>query len=257
MNRNRLLFDVHAHLDGVEELEKAIAEARSQGVSAIIGVGMGLESNRRIIEISENYPGYVFPAIGYHPWEIDQQEITETITYIEKNVERCIAIGEVGLDYKVKVKKELQREVFREIAKLSPLHDKPLLLHCRYSHQRVLNMISDMGVEKAVFHWYVGSMELLREIVGSGYYVSATPALSYSPPHQEAILEAPLESILLETDCPVSYQGKVSRPVDVRTTLKEVAKIKNLSPEKVAESTSRNAIRLFGTLLSPKASNAG
>ena len=118
-------------------------------------------------------------------------------------------------------------------------------------------MITDIGVEKAVFHWYAGPVELLGEIFDSGYYISATPALSYSPPHQEAILEAPLERILLETDCPVSYQGKISGPADVRTTLKEVAKIKNLSSEKIAASTSLNAIRLFGKLPSPNISDTG
>ena len=251
------MIDGHAHLDEVEDLETALDEARNRGVSAVIGVGMGMESNRRIIEISEEYPGFVFPAIGYHPWEIDKQKITENITYIKKNVGRCIAIGEVGLDYRAKVKKPVQREVFGEIAKLSPLYDKPLILHCRYSHQRVFNMISDLGVEKAVFHWYVGTVELLEEIVRSGYYISATPALGYSPPHRAAILEAPLERILLETDCPVSYEGKVSRPADVLTTLKEVAKIKDLSPEKVAEVTSLNAIKLFGRFPSPATPNAG
>ena len=112
-------------------------------------------------------------------------------------------------------------------------------------------MITDMGVKKAVFHWYVGTLELLREIVDSGYYISATPALTYSPPHQEAIEKAPLDNILLETDCPVSYQGKVSSPVDVLTTLREVARIKKCSRESVAECTSRNAKRLFGALPYP------
>ena len=107
-------------------------------------------------------------------------------------------------------------------------------------------MISDMGVKKAVFHWYTGPLDLLRKIIDSGHYISGSPALMYSRDHQEAVKEAPLERILLETDCPVSYQGHVSRPSDVRITLREVAKIKGFSLKKVADRTSQNAIALFG-----------
>lgn len=245
-NINLPLIDGHAHLNELEDLEKDLKEARRQGISAIIGVGMCLESNRRILAIAEENPRFVFPAIGYHPWEIKKPEIRENLAFIEENVERCVAIGEVGLDYKAKVKKELQRDVFQEIVKLSLRYHKTLILHCRYSHQRVFSMISDMGVKNAIFHWYVGSLDLLRKIIDSGHYISATPALMYSPHHQEAVKEAPLERILLETDCPVSYQGHVSRPSDVRITLREVAKIKGLSLKRVAERTSQNAMGLFG-----------
>jgi TatD DNase family protein len=248
MNRNLPLIDGHAHLNELEELEKDLEEARRHGIWAIIGVGMCLESNRRILEIAEENPKFVFPAIGYHPWEIKEEKIRENLAFIEDNIERCVAIGEVGLDYKARVKKELQRDVFQEVVKLSVRYHKPLILHCRYSYQRVFSMISDMGVKKAVFHWYAGPLDLLWKIIDSGHYISATPALAYSPPHQEAVKEAPLERILLETDCPVSYQGHVSRPSDVRITLREVAKLKGLSLKKVAERTSQNAIGVFEPL---------
>jgi len=242
----RLLIDAHAHLNELEELEQDLEEARQQGVSAIVGVGMDLHSNQRILSAAEENPGFVFPAIGYHPWEIKKQEINETLAFVEENIERCVAIGEVGLDYKAKVKKRLQKDVFSEMINISVQCNKTMILHCRYSHQRVFSMISDMGAKKAVFHWYVGPLDLLREIIDSGHYISATPALMYSPPHQDAVRAAPLERILLETDCPVSYQGRVSRPSDVRITLREVAKIKGLSPENVAERTTQNAKGLFG-----------
>ena len=78
-----------------------------------------------------------------------------------------------------------------------------------------------------------------------GYFISATPALIYSPPHQEAIRRAPLERILLETDTPVSYQGKESRPKDVQITLQEVAQLKKLDPNIVSEQTTTNASQFF------------
>ena len=78
-----------------------------------------------------------------------------------------------------------------------------------------------------------------------GYFISATPALAYSPPHQEAIKRSPLERILLETDTPVSYQGKESKPKDVWITLEEVARLKGLDPMMVAKQTTANASQFF------------
>jgi TatD DNase family protein len=240
------LIDGHAHLNELGTLEKDLTVARLAGVKAIIGVGMDLASNRRILAIAQEHPGFVFPAIGYHPWEIRKPEVEETLAFLEENIERCVALGEVGLDYKARVKKNFQREVFREIITLSVRYKKILILHCRYSHQRVFSMLTEGGVEKAVFHWYTGTIELLWDIISAGYYISATPALEYSPPLQEAVRSAPLERILIETDCPVEYQGRESRPADVIITLREVARIRGMTMEEVAEITSNNAKELYG-----------
>lgn len=246
MNPSYSLIDGHAHLNELETLEKDLTKARLAGVKAIIGVGMDLASNRRILAIAQEHPGFVYPAIGYHPWEIRKPEVEETFAFIEENIERCVALGEVGLDYKARVKKNFQREVFQKIITLSVRYKKILILHCRYSHQRVFSMISEGGVERAVFHWYTGTIELLRDIISAGYYISATPALQYSPPHQEAVSVAPLERILIETDCPVEYQGRESRPADVIITLREVARIRGMTMEEIAEITSSNTKKLYG-----------
>jgi len=79
----------------------------------------------------------------------------------------------------------------------------------------------------------------------AGYFTSATPALIYSPPHQEAIRRAPIEKVLLETDTPVSYQGREARPKDARISLKEVDRLKKLDPFIVAEQTTANASKFF------------
>jgi len=246
MRMNGNIIDTHAHLNELDGLHSELAKARRAGIAGIIGVGMDLSSNRRILEIAEEHPGFVFPAIGYHPWEIRTAEIDATLVFLEENIDRCVAIGEVGLDYKARVKKTLQREVFTEIIMLAVRHKKILILHCRYSHQRVFSMISDGAVEKAIFHWYTGSLDFLGSILDAGYFISATPALVYSPPHQEAIRNAPLERILIETDCPVSYQGRKAGPRAIFTSLREVARIKAMPESTIAAVTGKNATALFG-----------
>jgi TatD DNase family protein len=241
------LVDGHAHLDEIEDLEDALREARETGVKGIVGVGVDRASNEKILAIAGENPGFVYPAFGYHPWEMKEEKVEENLSFIRDHVERCLALGEIGLDYKVKVKKDLQWRVFGELLGIASENDKPVIIHCRYSHKKALEMLIEKRIERAVFHWYSGAIDLLDEILKRGYYISATPALSYSPPHQEAIRKAPLEKILLETDTPVSYQGKKARPKDVWITLREVARLKEVDLLTVADQTTTNASIIFRT----------
>ncbi len=211
----------------------------------MIAVGFDKASNQKILKIAESNRNYVYPAIGYHPWGIREEEAAENLSFIRDHLNECIALGELGLDYKVKVKKELQWRVLETILDLALAHDKPVILHCRFSHSRTFSMVRERGIKRAVFHWYSGPIDLLEEILAAGYFISATPALRYSPPHRAAVKLASLERILLETDTPVAYQGKESRPKEVLISLEEVARLKGIDPNIVARQTTLNASRFF------------
>jgi TatD DNase family protein len=240
------LVDGHAHLEELEDLPKSLQEAKEAGVCGIIAAGMDVESNRKTLQIAQANPQYIYPALGYHPWQIKEEEVEANLSFIRGHVEECVALGEIGLDYKIKAKKELQWRVFEELLNIALESNRPVILHCRFSHQRTFEMVKEMKIEKAVFHWYTGSVALLDEILSRGYFISATPALAYSPPHREAIKRAPIERILLETDTPVSYQGKEARPKDVLVSLEEVARLKNLNRAMVAEQATAKASQFFG-----------
>ena len=107
-------------------------------------------------------------------------------------------------------------------------------------------MAVEASIEKVIFHWYSGPLDILDKVIADGYYVSATPALAYSPQHREAIERAPLEHILVETDAPVEYEGNVTEPADVLITLRELSRLKNMDILEVAEATTANAVKLFG-----------
>jgi len=240
------LVDCHAHLEQVDDLTRSLREAKEAGVCGIVAVGMDIESNRRVLQIAGANARYVYPALGYHPWEIKEEEAEANLSFIRDHVEEGVALGEIGLDYRIKVKKDLQWIVFGKLLDIAGEFNKPIIIHCRYSHKRTFEMVKEKKIEMAVFHWYSGSVDLLEEILSTGYFISATPALVYSPPHQAAIRRAPIERILLETDTPVSYQGKEVRPKDVVVSLEEVARLKNLDPSTVAKQTTANASRFFG-----------
>ncbi len=242
----RNLIDGHAHLNAIIPIGPAIERACSVGVSRIIAVGMDLESNKKTLEIAGNYPGCVFPAIGYHPWSILENEIENNLAFIEKHIDQCVAVGEVGLDYKIKVKKALQWKVFSRVLKIAGKNEKPVIIHTRFSYERAHRMVVEAGIKKAVFHWYSGPENVLFRIIEDGYFVSATPALVFSKAHREAIAKAPLEKILIETDSPVKYRYKTSEPADLLETLQQLARLKEISEDKVALITTENSTRLYG-----------
>jgi TatD DNase family protein len=252
-NFERLVFvDGHAHLEELDDLSDSLQNAKVAGVCGIIAVGMDIESNKKVLKITAANPQFVYPALGYHPWQINEEEVDANLSFIRDHVEEGVALGEIGLDYKIQVKKELQWKVFGELLDIAIESDKPVILHCRYSHRRAFEMVRERKIKRAIFHWYSGPLDLLDKILSMGYYISATPALVYSPPHQEAIKRTPIDRILLETDTPVSYQVKESRPKDVQITLQEVVRIKKLNPAIVSEQTTINASQFFQILFQRK-----
>ena len=240
------MIDTHAHMNEINDIEQAVRRAKDADVKKIVAVGMDLESNKKTLALANQFPGFIYPAIGYHPWSITLEGIEDNLDFIENNLPSCIALGEVGLDYKVKLKKKIQWEIFSRILLIAKNHDRPLIVHSRFSHKRTYQMVKEAGIKKAVFHWYTGSLDILWRIIEDNYFISATPALSYSPPHQAAIESAPLERILTETDSPVEYQGKVSEPANLTLTLREISRIKGMEFYEVCRITTTNAENFFG-----------
>lgn len=252
------LIDTHAHLDEVADLDAALDRARSEGVAAIIAVGIDYESNNRVMEIAGKYESIVFPALGIHPQNLGESgsQMERNLKFIEDNADRAVAIGEIGLDYHKKVRKraskDVQQQVLREVLGLAKRFDKPVSLHSRYSWRDCFEIVRDSGVTKAVFHWYSGPLSVLHEFVDAGFFASATPAVQYGAEHSEAIKAVPLNQLMLETDSPVVYSRgseheHAAEPADVSLrVLDEVARLRASEPEAIARATTENAIRFFG-----------
>jgi len=250
------LIDTHAHLDELENLDQAIEEAKRVGLVAVIAVGQDYESNIKIIEFAERHKDFIYPALGLHPWSLgktDAERMSLTLRHIEDNIEKAVGIGEIGLDYDKRViaaaDKERQKEAFKAVLELARRYNKPVSVHARYSWKDSFDLVKASGVKKAVFHWYTGFSSVLREIINEGYFISATPATEYHDEHRRAVRETPLENLLLETDCPVTYGREIkyrSQPSDVVRTLKAVAQLRGLAAETVANKSTENALGFFG-----------
>jgi TatD DNase family protein len=240
------LIDAHAHLEQVPDVEPALERAKDSDVVAVLAVSMDLASNRRILNLAERHQGFVYPALGIHPWAVEVLEIDAAMEYVQAHIGNSVAIGEIGLDYWIKKDRALQREVFGKLLKIAAQHQKPVITHSGGSYEDVFRLVRESGNPKAVFHWYSGPIEMTDEIIKCGYYISATPAVGYSERHREVIKRVPIDNLLLETDCPVKYKDIESEPASVRTTLEEVARLKGEAPDLIAEATTENCTKLFG-----------
>ena len=238
------LIDTHAHLEEINNLNNVIQRAKINNIIAIIAVGSSIKSNSDILSLASKYNGFIYPSIGIHPIEAET-DVKTAVTQIISNIDCCIAIGEIGLDYQYDINKTKQKEIFENMLQVSKKFGKPVSLHSRKAWDDVFSLVQTIGISKAVFHWYSGPNEVLKKILDNGYFVSATPAVWQSPKHRNAIEMTPVELILLETDTPVKYRGVPSEPSDVTKVLDMVAKIKNISIDKLADITTNNACKLF------------
>ena len=103
------------------------------------------------------------------------------------------------------------------------------------------------GSGRAVFHWYSGPLDVLRDVLDNGFYVSCTPAIESSPELRTSMSNTPIERILVETDSPDWIRGieRTSEPSDVALTVKHLATLKEMHLEDVAEITRLNTKKLF------------
>ena len=249
------LIDTHAHLDEIEGLEAAIAGARAASVVAIIAVGSDHQSNEKVLALAQCYEGFVYPALGLHPWNLQGADVDRNIEFIEANIDRAVAVGEIGLDYDKRVRartdKDEQKRVLRRLLSLAQSHHRPVSVHSRYAWRDALDLVVEAGIEKAVFHWFTGTSSVLRDIIAHGYFISATPAVEYHEEHRRAVKEVPLAELLLETDSPVTYRRGTeleyqSRPADVARVLKGVSLLRGLDENEIATAATANAVQLFG-----------
>ncbi len=259
------LIDIHAHLTFEkfkEDIEKVIERARKEGVKMIISSGVGKKSNREVEELSKKYSDIIKPSFGIYPVDAVAEMLTgvkddvvrdleifdveKEIQWIREHREECLAIGEVGLDYKMvedEEAREKQREIFEKIVKLAKEIKKPLIIHSRKGEEDVLEILEKNNFKNANLHCFSGNKKLIKKGIEQGLYFSI-PTVITRLEHFKMLAEiVPLKQILTETDAPylAAEQGGRSEPAHIKQTIKEIAKIKGLSEEEVSEQIYKNA----------------
>jgi len=247
----RRLVDSHVHIDGFADLDLIKQESKEAGIDAVLCVGGDIESSRQALAASSEFPDFYYPAIGVHPSNVLKTSLVDAVDFISENLSKCVALGEVGLDYaydfaKPKEVRAKMRSYLEKLLMIAADVGLPASVHSRSAYKDTLDIVAASGV-MAVFHWYDGPVHTLRRLLDLGFYVSATPAVEYSKGVRAVMLEAPLERILVETDSPVYLRSldRESRPSDVVAVVDALALLKDLDAGEVARVTTRNAESLF------------
>jgi TatD DNase family protein len=248
------LVDVHAHLSDSSfetDLDQVILKARETGLAAIVDCGLGLEGGFKSISISERFKGYVYSTIGIDYGAPFSENLEKIVQLVFNNASRIIGIGEVGLDYYI-VKKSEDRvklaEFFETFIALADRLNLPLIVHSRSAGKDAIRILAEKNARRVLMHAFDGKASYAMKGVEAGFFFSIPPSIVRSSQKQKLVDRLPLENLMLESDSPVLGVDPFKRnePANIVFSLREIARIKRLDPEIVAEETSRNACRLFG-----------
>ncbi len=252
-----MLFDSHAHIDDNRfdaDRVETIDRAAENGVTGIINIGADMASSARSVELASQYPG-MYAAVGIHPHDAKaatEADYEQLATWAAQP--KVVAIGETGLDYYYDWSpRDVQQAVFIRHIDLARQLRKPLIIHDRDAHGDVMAVVrKEAHGLTGVFHCFSGSLEMAREVIKLGFYISIAGPVTFdkSLKLKEIAATVPLEKILVETDSPYltphPLRGRRNEPAHVRLVAEEVARLRDLSLAKVAEVTTANVRQLFG-----------
>ena len=255
-----MIFETHAHYvdekfdpDRVELLSHLL---RENNIGKIVNVGATFKGCKESIALAEKYDD-VYAAIGIHPEEIDEIN-DEVIEWLRQNSSnpKVVAIGEIGLDYywvKEEEQRAKQRLWFNKQMDLAKELEMPVIIHSRDAAEDTLNTIKlyNNSHVKGIVHCYSYSKEIAMEYVKMGWYIGVGGVVTFKNAKKlvETVEAVPLESIVLETDCPymapVPHRGERNSSIFLSHVAEKIAEIKNISIAEVENVTYQNALNIY------------
>lgn len=254
-----MLFDSHAHLNDErfdEDREELLKILREEGVDLVVNPGACIETSKTAVELA-NKEDFIYATVGVHPHEVEDmtEDDIETLRKTALENDKVVAIGEIGLDYYYDLApRDIQKKWFIRQIELANELGLPFVVHDRDAHQDTFDIIKKYKAKETgcVIHCYSGALELAKEYVKLGCYISIPGTVTFKNNNKtvEVCREIPLEWLFIETDSPyltpVPYRGKRNDPSKVRYVAEKIAIEKGISYEKVCEATKENAKRFFG-----------
>lgn len=251
-----MLFDSHAHIDDEQfdiDREQVIKRAIENGVTGIINVGTCVASSARAVALAGQHQS-VYAAVGIHPHDAEGIQETDYQQLIAwSKLDKVVAIGEIGLDYYRDLSpRDVQRAIFIRQIDVARQTNMPLIIHDRDAHGDILEIIKKEAKGlRGVFHCFSGSMEMAKEVIKLGFYISIAGPVTFKNAAKlpEIAASVPLECLLVETDSPYltpsPHRGKRNEPAYVRIVAERVANLRGIEMSALAEATSANVRRLF------------
>ncbi|MBW2974132.1 TatD family hydrolase [Candidatus Woesearchaeota archaeon] len=252
-----LFIDVHCHLDfdGLKErLDEVIGNAKKAGLNSIITSGITPETNRKVLEIASRYPDIVKPSFGLYPMDALTREggkedfdVDKELEFWNKNKERFISIGEVGLDYFHGKDKAMQKEVFGKVLDTAKKLDKTVIIHSRKAELDAIDILESSGIKKVIMHCFSARKHLVKRAYDLGYCFSIPTNVVRLQQFQEMVREIDINHLFCETDAPFlsPFRDKRNEPAFVLESYKKISELKGMELEEVEKNIWMNFDRLF------------
>jgi len=259
------LVDTHAHLDGLAHdgtpsVLPALDRALEADVQTVLAVGGNPEGNRFALEMAAFRPTQIYTAVGYDRYMAEHD--LSSLPPLEPLLSNpsIVALGEIGLDFHYAPETaSLQIALFESMLALARQHRLPVLIHCREAEEAMRPILENHAAQwegdaerLGVIHCYTGSVPFAEAAVSLGFFISYSGILTF--PKAENVRASariiPLHRLLVETDtpylAPVPFRGKQNEPAFLPHIVRELARIRGLAYEEMAERTTLNAQQLFG-----------
>jgi TatD DNase family protein len=253
-----MFIDSHCHLNFpelAENLGEVLENMRRNDVGLALCVGVSLDKFPQVLALAEQHTN-IYASVGVHPdHELDAEPTQALLEQLAQHP-KVVAIGETGLDYfRLKGDLEWQRERFRTHIRAARACAKPLIIHTREAAADTLRIMREenAGQVCGVMHCFTESMETAEAAMDMGFYISFSGIVTFknAVTLKEVARNVPLERVLIETDspylAPVPFRGKLNQPAYVRHVAEEIARLRGVPLDEIAQATSGNFRRLFKT----------
>jgi len=252
-----MFIDTHVHLNAdqyEEDLQEVIDRALEAKVETMVVVGFDRKTIEKTMQLVEQYD-FVYGVIGWHPVDaIDCRQ--EDLDWIEELAvhPKIVGIGETGLDYYWdKSPKDVQQALFRKQIHLAKKLNLPIIIHNRDATGDVVQILRDENAASVggVMHCFSGSVETAHECIAMNFMISLGGPVTFKNARmpKEVATEIPVEHLMIETDAPYlaphPYRGKRNEPAFVPLVAEEIARLKGLTIEEIAQVTTTNAKKFF------------
>lgn len=236
--------DSHLHLYDTEAGNQvALAEATN---TLLVTCGEDQKTSSAALRQAETFPGTIKAFVGAHPSEALK---TANLTWLEKDMNRALGIGEIGLDpkYSEKGPKSAQMKIFLGQLEMAQAVRKPIQVHSRDAERECLDALGGFALGAVLMHWFQGE-GLLQEVIEKGYYTSFGPSLLYSKKLQRMALRSPHAQVLTETDSPVAFEplGGINGPSLLPSVVFKLSELWGEEFEETRAALTSNAIRFLG-----------
>lgn len=249
------LIDSHCHLDFTvfdQQRIEIIQECQKKGIQSILIPGIKADCWQNLIDLCQTQPSLHY-ALGLHPFFMaSYQKHDLSILEQQIQIQRPLAIGEIGLDFYLKtIDQSLQCNLFEAQLALAQKYQLPVVLHVRKAHDQVLQYLRRYQIQGGICHAFNGSIQQAQKYIEMGFLLGFGGTLTYAnaPKIKQLAHTIPLASIVLETDAPdmptASNKGGINSPLYLLEIAQALAEIRKTTLQQIAQQTTKNMTLLF------------